>query len=100
LIQSGRILSINTPQGIVEKFGKLLLAVKSDNMLQLLGWLKESGLVEDAYPFGEYHHAVMKNGGKAEMTDYLLQKTSAFELKEAAPNIEDCFMSLMKADNE
>ena len=100
LIQSGRILSINTPQGIVEKFGTQLLAVKSDNMLQLLGWLKESGLVEDAYPFGEYHHAVMKNGGKAEMTDYLSQKTSAFELKEAAPNIEDCFMSLMKADNE
>ena len=100
LIQSGRILTINTPQGIVEKFGKQLLAVKSDNMLQLLSWLKESSLVQDAYPFGEYHHAVMKSGGKAEMTDYLSQRTTAFELKETAPNIEDCFMSLMKAENE
>jgi ABC-type multidrug transport system ATPase subunit len=100
LIQSGRILSIDTPQGIVEKFGRQLLAVKSGNMLQLLSWLKESSLVQDAYPFGEYHHAVMKSGGKSEMTDYLSQKITAFELKETVPNIEDCFMSLMKIENE
>src|SRR5262245_43563989 len=55
LIQSGKILSINTPQGIVNEFGKKVLAVKGDNMLQLLSDLKASDLVEDAYPFGEYH---------------------------------------------
>src|SRR5689334_18863982 len=31
LIQSGKILSINTPQGVVNEFGKTLLAVKSND---------------------------------------------------------------------
>src|SRR5215510_11491102 len=31
LVQSGKILSINTPQGIVNEFGKPLIAVKVDN---------------------------------------------------------------------
>lgn len=100
LIQAGKILTINTPKGIVETFGKKLLAVKSDNMLQLLDWLKQCQWVEDAYPFGEYHHVVLKNGGEPELTNYLTQRVSAFELHETEPNIEDCFMSLMKAGNE
>ncbi|MGB3008286.1 MAG: ABC transporter ATP-binding protein, partial [Chitinophagaceae bacterium] len=97
LIQSGRILSINTPRGIVETFGKKLLAVKSKDMLQLLEDVKQHELVEDAYPFGEYHHAVMKKDGKKELIEYLQQKGYGFEIKEAEPNIEDCFMQLMKS---
>lgn len=96
LMQSGKILSIDTPQGIVNTFGKKLLAVKSDNMLQLLNDLKQCEQVEDAYPFGEYHHAVMKSDGEADLKQHLQRKGYAFELKEAAPNIEDCFMQLMK----
>ena len=97
LIQSGKILSIDTPQGIVNTFGKKLLAAKSDNMLLLLNDLKQCEQVEDAYPFGEHHHAVMKKDGEAELKQFLQQKGYAFELKEATPNIEDCFMQLMKA---
>lgn len=97
LIQSGKILSIDTPQGIVNTFGKKMLAAKSDNMLLLLNDLKQCEQVEDAYPFGEYHHAVMKKDGEAHLKQFLQQKGYAFELKEATPNIEDCFMQLMKA---
>src|SRR5882757_2279037 len=46
LLQSGKILSINTPQGIVEEFGRTLLAAKSSNMLQLLNDLKQCKEVE------------------------------------------------------
>ncbi|HEX4876606.1 MAG TPA: ABC transporter ATP-binding protein, partial [Chitinophagaceae bacterium] len=99
LLQTGKILSINTPKGIVETFGKHLIAAKSDNMLQLLSLLKESEWVEDAYPFGEYHHAVMKKGGRAELQEYFSRKSVPVELKETAPDIEDCFMLLMKAGN-
>lgn len=98
LIQSGKILSINTPQGIVEAFGKKLLAVKSSDMLHLLKDLKQFKEVEDAYPFGEYHHAVMKKDGKQELTNYLQKTRREFELKEVQPNIEDCFMALMKVN--
>lgn len=96
LIQSGKILSINTPQGIVETFGKKLLAVKSNDMLRLLHDLKQCEEVQDAYPFGEYHHAVMRNDNKELLRSYLEQKGQSFELKEVKPNIEDCFMALMK----
>jgi ABC-type multidrug transport system ATPase subunit len=97
LIQSGKILSINTPRGIVETFGKKLLAVKSKDMLQLLKDVKQHELVEDVYPFGEYHHAVMKKDGKKELSEYLQQNGYEFEIKEVEANIEDCFMQLMKS---
>ncbi|MBL7741015.1 MAG: ABC transporter ATP-binding protein [Chitinophagaceae bacterium] len=96
LIQSGKIMTINTPEGIVNAFGKKLLAVKSDNMLQLLNKIKACPGVADAYPFGEYHHAVMENGGTKELSAYLERSGKAFELKEVTPDIEDCFMALMK----
>jgi len=96
LIQTGKILSIDTPQGVVKAFGKKLLAVKSNNMMTLLNDLKNCEYVEDAYPFGEYHHAVMKNGGQQELTNYLQQTGRPFEVKEVQPDIEDCFIALMK----
>ncbi len=96
LIQSGRILSINTPQGVVNEFGKKLFAVKRKDMLYLLNELKQCKDVEDAYPFGEYHHAVMKSGGEAELNNYLQQINRQYELKEVRPDIEDCFIALMK----
>jgi ABC-type multidrug transport system ATPase subunit len=96
LIQSGKILSINTPQGVVDEFGKKLLAVKSADMLHLLNDLKQCKEVEDAYPFGEYHHAVMKSGGEAELNNFLEQTSRQYELKEVQPDIEDCFIALMK----
>ena len=96
LIQSGKILSINTPQGVVNEFGKKLLAVKSNDMLHLLNDLKQCKEVEDAYPFGEYHHAVMKSGGEEELNNYLHQTSRRYELKEVQPDIEDCFIALMK----
>lgn len=96
LVQSGKILSIDSPQGVVDGFGKKLLAVKGNNMLRLLTELKASPFVEDAYPFGEYHHAVMRSGGTAELNNYLSQTGLQYELKETNPDIEDCFMALMK----
>ena len=100
LVQSGKILSIDTPEQIVASFEKPLLAVKSDNMLQLLNLLKQSEWVEDAYPFGEFHHVVMKGEFKADLSAYLSSQTSAFEMIDANPNIEDCFISLMKENDE
>jgi ABC-type multidrug transport system ATPase subunit len=96
LLQSGKILTIDTPKGVVEAFGKNLLAVKSSNMLQLLNLLRQSPAVADAYPFGEYHHVVMKNGNKKELDDYLNQVIDSYESKSVQPDIEDCFMALMK----
>jgi ABC-type multidrug transport system ATPase subunit len=90
LIQNGNILQINTPKGITSAFGKTLLAAKAPKMLTLLEQLKAMPGVEDAYPFGEYHHVVLKPG-----TDHINFEPGV-EWKPANPDIEDCFMALMK----
>ena len=98
LMQNGKLLSVNTPAGVRASFGKPLLAIKADKMLPLLKDLKQFPEVEDAYPFGEYHHAVMKAGyDEKKLESYLQQHGhAALEVKVIEPDIEDCFMDLMK----
>jgi ABC-type multidrug transport system ATPase subunit len=97
LIQKGKIMSVNTPAGIVNEFGFPVYAVKNTNMLSLLQQLKAFDGVKDAYVFGEYHHAVMKDEYQAALLKQKLSESFAgFEMKRIEPNIEDCFMLLMK----
>jgi len=97
LLQLGKILTINTPRGVIDDFRKPVMAAKAGNMLHLLNDLKKFETVEDAYPFGEYHHAVMKKDFREEdLKNYLRQSNKELELKKTEPDIEDCFMALMK----
>jgi ABC-type multidrug transport system ATPase subunit len=98
LIQSGKILSINTPQGIVESFSKPLWAVKSSRMLSLLNELLQKDFVEDVYPFGEYHHVVMKDrSGETLLRQFIQERRNENAvLQSTQPDIEDCFIALMK----
>jgi ABC-type multidrug transport system ATPase subunit len=98
LIQNGKILSVNTPKGIVENFSKPLWAVKSSRMLSLLNELQQKDFVEDAYPFGEYHHVVMKDKSGEPMLRRFVEehKNENVVLQMTQPDIEDCFIALMK----
>lgn len=98
LIQNGKILSINTPEGIVNSFSNPLVAVKSSRMLHLLKELQQLDGVKDAYPFGEYHHVVLKEeSGLAELKQLIVtRKNENALIAEVKPDIEDCFIALMK----
>lgn len=98
LIQTGKILSINTPQGIVDSFSKPLWAVKSSRMLPILKDLLKKDFVDNAYPFGEYHHVVMKDkAGEPLLKEFVQGRTAENAiLEKAQPDIEDCFIELMK----
>jgi ABC-2 type transport system ATP-binding protein len=98
LMQEGKLLSVGTPGEITGAFKQSILAIKSENMFQLLKDLEPYSEVQDCYSFGEYHHAVMKDGYNEErLKQYLAQKGyKELEVKKANPNIEDCFMQLMK----
>jgi ABC-2 type transport system ATP-binding protein len=98
LIQEGKILSINTPQGVVEEYKKPLLGVRAANMLGLMHDLAGFDQVEDAYPFGEYYHAVMRKEDQREaLKNYLRQRSyEDLEVVPVKPDIEDCFIDLMK----
>jgi len=98
LLQTGKILSINTPRGIISEFKKPIMAARASNMLHLLNDLKNFEQTDDAYPFGEFHHAVMKeNFSEEALKNYLVQQSNdEIRLKKTEPDIEDCFMALMK----
>lgn len=98
LIQNGKILSINTPQGIVNSFSKPLWAVKSARMLHLQNELQQKDFVENIYPFGEFHHVVMKNESAGEQLRNFIADHSSENavLQQVKPDIEDCFIDLMR----
>lgn len=99
LMQGGNMLSINTPAGIVSDFKKPLYAAKAKKMLPLLELLKGNVMVEDVYPFGEYHHVIIKDGFEDKPVESLLQQVpEEFEIKKITADIEDCFIDLMKAE--
>ena len=74
-------------------------AVKAGEMFHLMNAIKDDAAVESCYPFGQYHHVVFKNAedGKAKL-EQIAQKGNFkdVEISSIEPNIEDCFMALMK----
>lgn len=96
LVQNGKILGIDTPDGITGSFGKTLLAVKHPQMLALLRLLQGMPEVEDAYAFGEYHHVLLKQGNRQWLHNRLVSAGMDAEVHEITPTIEDCFIHLMK----
>ena len=98
LLQKGKVLSINTPDGVIGNFENPLVAVKATGMLPLLEKIKALKIVNDAYPFGEFHHVVMKNElAVQQLSEYLSNAdVKGLQIKRVAADIEDCFIQLMK----
>jgi ABC-type multidrug transport system ATPase subunit len=97
LIQSGKILEIDTPQNIVNRFDKNLYAVKSGNMFNLLNDLRAYSKTESCFAFGQYHHLVLneEHPDLNELKTYL-HNHNELEITQIKPNIEDRFMQLMR----
>lgn len=98
LMQSGKIMIIDTPQRIIDRFGKQLWAVRSNTMYRLLTDLKQYPGTKNCHSFGEYHHLELKDDseGETRILNYLSEKGhSGVEISKTTPNIEDCFMQLM-----
>ncbi len=98
LIQHGKILSVDTPSGLVKSFEKPLLAVRSADMYKLLHNLREFDKTDTAFPFGEYLHLTTKGRvGEEELAVFLTKKGHEnVEVKPVEATVEDCFMALMQ----
>jgi ABC-type multidrug transport system ATPase subunit len=90
LIQEGKILDIDTPNNITHKFPKTIYQIKSNNMHALLIEARNFDFIEQVYPYGEYHHAVIKQG----LTN--IQFPVEIEASLVHPSIEDVFIDLMR----
>lgn len=97
LIQNGKILEIDTPQNIVNRFDKNLYAIKSKSMFNLLNDLRTYSKTESCFAFGQYHHLVLnvEHPDINELKSYLKNHTE-LEITRIKPNIEDRFMQLMR----
>ncbi|MGB5006741.1 MAG: ABC transporter ATP-binding protein [Ferruginibacter sp.] len=99
LMQSGKIMSIDTPENIISNFKKPLWSVRSDEMYRLLNDLKQYPNTESCNSFGEFHHLVLKNDDEDQIKilNYLEEhEHKNIRIKQTTPNIEDCFMQLME----
>jgi len=101
LIQKGRILSIDTPSGIIGQYNYSLVKVITDNMFKLPEDLLQYHDAESAYRFGDsVHFASYNEIDKAVLTSFLEKNGHRNILIEnTVPNIEDCFMALLKNEN-
>lgn len=100
LIQSGKILSVDTPANIISDYPEKLYAIRSENIYKLLTDLRQYDEILNCYAFGEFVHLSFKNDDESnqqKLLDYL-DKTQHrnIELKQVTPTIEDCFIRLMK----
>lgn len=111
LIQNGEIMSIETPDKIIESYTDKLFAIRSSNMSKLLNDLRGIGDIKSCNAFGEFHHITFRetaadesssNGkpGEERQIDRLLEflqrsNHKEIELREVEPTIEDCFIALM-----
>jgi ABC-type multidrug transport system ATPase subunit len=99
LMQEGKILSVDSPEGIVRSYENPLLAVKSGNMYQLLFDMQEFPGTVRAYRSGEYIHAAVKKDAKQEenLNKFLSGKgQKQLVIKEITASVEDSFMALME----
>ena len=99
LIQAGKILSIDTPENIIQHYPSPVYAVKSGHMIQLLNELRAYNGIQSANSFGEFHHITFKHGSEnslKKLAEYLEDKGQTdVTLKNIRPTIEDCFIRLM-----
>jgi len=97
LIQSGKILSIDTPAAIINSFSEKLYAIKANKMYPLLKALESFPKRMNSYAFGEFAHATFDHPiENAELVRYLeMSGLNRIEIEIIKPTIEDIFIKLL-----
>lgn len=101
LMQKGKILSIDEPEKIVEKYEYPLYKVTSNDMYSLPADLKKFPEAISAHRFGDVIHFAANQDIKDDYIQrYLATKGHhQIEFQKIIPDIEDCFMALMKNED-
>lgn len=103
LIQKGSLLSVNTPEKLIDDYSRKMLTVSSDNLYSLVTDLRKNPNTHSAFLFGHSVHLTNKEGTAPteEIKKYLYEKGHEnISVKITEPGIEDCFMDLMNECDE
>ncbi len=98
LMQDGKIMQIDTPEGVISKFHKPLYAIRSDNMYKLKDDLLHYPDCDSVHIFGQNLHYTSKKVELSitDLTKYLEdRKHSGISVEQINAGIEDCFIALM-----
>jgi ABC-type multidrug transport system ATPase subunit len=98
LIQGGKILSIDTPERIVQSYPEKLFAVKANEMYRLLKALESYPGILSSYAFGEYAHVTFRDPGfkTDDLEAYLTgQGLTNVGVEAIEATIEDSFIKLL-----
>jgi ABC-type multidrug transport system ATPase subunit len=100
LIQSGHILSIDTPTNIIAAYPEELFAVRAERLYSLLKDIEKYEDTKSCFTFGEYLHVSFRQAD-AVATERLEKYLAGLgheqvEIKPVTPTIEDCFIRLLK----
>ncbi len=93
LIKDGQFLKIDTPEGIVSQYEKVLCAIPAgkENRVGTLDRINEVPGVESSYVFGDRVHIVLS---REEDIENLRKEIGIEGLERIVPTVEDCFMEL------
>ncbi|MDD4213419.1 MAG: hypothetical protein PHR81_01275, partial [Bacteroidales bacterium] len=77
---------------------KTAFAIKSKNTYKLIRHLAHLNCCENVYPFGQYLHFIPKNSNMnpLELSANISDTYPDVEILKVKPDIEDCFINLMK----
>lgn len=97
LCNTGRILDIDSPQHMVEKFDSKLYGIKARDMYGLLKDLRDNNSIANCYTAGEYHHLLASADFDAQAIEHRLAELGHedLEIKPITPDIEDVFIKLL-----
>jgi ABC-type multidrug transport system ATPase subunit len=85
LMQQGEILSVETPEKIIENYPKKLYQAEASNNYDLLQQLRKNPSIASCFMFGEQLHITFTNQIDPNIPN----------LKEITPSVEDCFIEFM-----
>ncbi|MBT2161585.1 ABC transporter ATP-binding protein [Zobellia barbeyronii] len=97
LMDHGKILATNSPDGLIANFEKPLYAIRSGNSFKVIKKLKDYEHANSVYPFGDWVHYTDKRDtiDPLEIKSYLENNdTTNVEIKQIKASVEDCYMSL------
>lgn len=102
LMQEGRFITVDTPTEIVKNYKGDLYALKTTHLFQLLEIMPQFEFKCSYYPYGEYLHISFYHDIETMVSHFIsfLEKNqiSYEKFDRIAPLLEDCFIELIKED--
>jgi ABC-type multidrug transport system ATPase subunit len=100
LIQEGKLLGIDTPERIINSYGRKLYAVSHPERYRLLIALRSLPQVVSPEPFGDSVHVVLRDDADPAEVKRALGEAGldGATITETVPGIEDVFLELMQKE--